>query len=136
MLRDNMNQSQIALQIEVRPEDVARKKTLGAAIELCAELAGFELDKTLQTALGVDKAQFSRWHSGQEGIVWPKFTRLMDICGNDAPLLWMNHQRGWDLSAMRKRQTETERELEAERQARIAAEEKLKFLTQVMQGRS
>lgn len=131
-----MNQGQIALPIEVRPEEIARKQTLGAAIELCADLAGYALDKTLQTELGVDKAQFSRWHSGQEGIVWPKFTRLMDVCGNDAPLLWMNYQRGWDLSAMRKRQTEVERELEAERHARIAAEEKLKFLTQVVQGRS
>lgn len=130
-----MNQRQIALPVEVRPDEIARKKTLGKAIEFCAELGGHALDKTLQTELGVDKAQFSRWQSGQEGIVWPKFENLMDICGNDAPLLWMLHQRGYDLHSLRKLQSETERQLEAERQRRREAEDKLKFLTQVMQGR-
>lgn len=102
--------TQIALPVEVRPDEVAREKTLGGAIELCAKLQGFGLDKELQQALGVDKAQFSRWHSGQEGVIWPKFVRLMDLCGNDAPLLWMLHQRGYDLHSLRKRETETERE--------------------------
>lgn len=134
-LRPIVNHTQIALPVEVRPDEIARKQTLGSAIELCAELAGHSLDKTLQSELGVDKAQFSRWQSGSEGIVWPKFTKLMDTCGNDAPLLWMNHQRGYDLYSMRKRQTETERALDIERNARLAAEEKLRFLTGVMQGR-
>ena len=103
--------NQLSIPSEIRPEEVARKATLGNAIELCAELAGFSLDKTLQQSLDVDKAQFSRWLSGQEGIVWPKFTRLMDVCGNDAPLLWMLHQRGYDLASLRKRESETERKL-------------------------
>jgi len=131
-----MNQSQLSLQVEVRPEEIARKQTLGAAIELCAELGGHALDKTLQQELEVDKAQFSRWQSGTEGIIWPKFVRLMDVCGNDAPLLWMNHQRGWDLNAMRKRQSETEKALEQEREKRLEVEGKLRFLTQVMQGKA
>lgn len=102
--------TQISLPVEVRPDEVARKPTLGAAIELCAELGGFALDKSLQQHLGVDKAQFSRWQSGQEGIQWGKFIQLMDTCGNDVPLLWMLHQRGYDLHSVRRRETETERE--------------------------
>ena len=78
--------NQLALPIKVSPEEVERKPSLGAAIELCAELAGYTLDKSLQREMAVDKAQFSRWTSGQEGIVWPKFAKLMDVCGNDAPL--------------------------------------------------
>lgn len=35
----------------------------------------------------------------------------MDLCGNDAPLLWMLDQRGFDLSSLRKRETETEKKL-------------------------
>lgn len=35
---------------------------------------------------------------------------FMDHCGNDAPVLWMSHQRGWDLYSMRKYETETQRE--------------------------
>lgn len=102
--------TQLAMPISVTPEEVAREKTLGGAIELCAKVAGFDFDKQLQMALGVDKAQFSRWQSGDEGIKWPKLASLMDHCGNNAPLLWMNYDRGFDLHAMRLRETETERE--------------------------
>jgi hypothetical protein len=102
--------NQVSLPIDVNPDEVARKHSLGEAIHLCAELAGFSLDKELQTALGVDKAQFSRWHSGTEGIVWPKFAHLMDVCGNEAPLLWMLHQRGYDLHSLRRLESETEKQ--------------------------
>ena len=106
-----MNQPSLPLQnIDVPAGEVARKQSLGAAIDMCAELAGFSLDKELQLALKVDKGQFSRWQSGQEGIKWDRFCALMDLCGNDAPLLWMLHDRGYDLSSLRKRETEVERE--------------------------
>jgi plasmid maintenance system antidote protein VapI len=102
--------NQVALPVEIRPEEVARKHSLGDAIQFCAELAGFSLDKELQQRLDVDKAQFSRWQAGTEGIAWPKFTRLMDACGNDAPLHWMLHQRGYDLHSLRKLESETEKQ--------------------------
>ncbi|WP_287740044.1 hypothetical protein [Diaphorobacter sp.] len=102
--------NQLSIPSEVRPDEVARKQSLGGAIELCAELGGFALDKSLQQQLGVDKAQFSRWQSGSEGVLWPKFQQLMDTCGNDVPVLWMLHQRGYDLHSVRRRESETERE--------------------------
>lgn len=102
--------NQLSIPSEIRVEEVARKQSLGGAIELCAELAGFTLDKELQQVLRVDKAQFSRWMSGAEGVCWPKFVKLMDACGNDAPLVWMLHQRGYDLRSLRKRESETERQ--------------------------
>lgn len=114
-----MNQ-QISLPVEVRPEEVMRKQSLGAAIELCAELGGYALDKSLQQDLGVDKAQFSRWLSGTEGVQWSKFVSLMDKCGNDAPILWMLHQRGYDLHSLRRRESELERE-NRELRERLAA---------------
>lgn len=101
---------QVSIPVEVRPEEVMREKSLGASIELCAKVAGHSLDKELQQSLEVDKAQFSRWLSGTEGIVWPKFNRLMDVCGNDAPLLWMLHQRGYDLYSVRKLESEVEKQ--------------------------
>lgn len=101
--------NQVSIPVEIRPEEVARKHSLGDALQMCAELAGFSLDKELQQRLGVDKAQFSRWSSGTEGIVWPKFVKLMDTCGNDAPLMWMLHQRGYDLHSVRKLESETEK---------------------------
>lgn len=101
--------SQISLPIEVAPHEIARKSSLGGAIELCAEIGGKE-PKELQAELKLDKAQWSRWVSGQEGVIWPKFVAVMDACGNDSPLLWMLHDRGYDLHSIRKTESETERE--------------------------
>lgn len=102
--------TQLSFPIAVRPEEIARQKSLGGAIELCAKVGGHDFDKTLQMELGVDKGQFSRWQSGDEGIKWPKLAKLMDVCANDAPLLWMLHDRGFDLHSLRRRESETERE--------------------------
>lgn len=99
----------LGLPTDVTPVDIARKKSLGGAIELCAEAAGYCLDKQLASDLGVDKAQFSRWTTGAEGVMYPKLARLMDRCGNDAPVLWMAYDRGYDLHAMRRRESELER---------------------------
>jgi plasmid maintenance system antidote protein VapI len=119
--------NQVALPVQINPDEVLRKHSLGAALELCAELAGFSLDKELQGLLGVDKAQFSRWMSGTEGISWPKFVKLMDACGNDAPLLWMLSQRGYDLHSVRKLESETERQNRCLREENAA-------LRRVLQG--
>lgn len=127
---------QIALPVQVKPDEVSRKKSLGAAIELCAEIGGFALDKELQQELEVDKAQFSRWLSGTEGIVWPKLERLMDRCGNDAPLFWMLHQRGYDLYSIRKRETETERQLRQAQEALQVAQAANKVLVDALHGRA
>lgn len=127
--------NQISLAVKVEPAEVARKKSLGAAMELCAEVAGFSLDKELQQRLQVDKGQFSRWMSGAEGILWPKFCALMDACGNDAPLLWMAHQRGYDLESMRQRESETEKALRVANEALRAERDKVRMLTDVINGR-
>lgn len=124
-----MNQLSIPLPVSV--DEVARKRSLGAAIELCAEVAGLEpkqaQDKIKVDGKPVDKTQWSRWTSGTEGILWPKFEALMDACGNDAPLLWMLHARGYDLASLRKRETELERQLRAAREENAA-------LRRVLQG--
>ena len=128
--------NQLGIPTDVTEAEVARKQSLGHAIELCAEVAGFSLDKELQVALGVDKAQFSRWQSGQEGICWPKFVRLMDLCGNDAPLLWMLYQRGYDLGALRKRETEMQRELRSTREQLEQERLKNQVLVDALNGRA
>lgn len=101
---------QLSFPSHVGAVEIQREKTLGGAIDLCAKVAGLE-PKQLQDALKSDKAQFSRWTSGAEGIVWPKFEALMDTCGNDAPLLWMLDARGYDLSSLRRKESETEKRL-------------------------
>ena len=112
--------------VDLQPQEITREKTLGGAIGLCAKAAGYE-GKQVQDFLHTDKAQFSRWEAGTEGVVWPKLTALMDVCGNDAPLLWMVNARGYDLNAMRKLESETER------QNRLLREENA-ALRRVLQG--
>jgi len=101
--------AQLGIPTEVTPQEVAREKSLGDALGLCLKAAGLE-PKEVQAKLKMDKGQFSRWASGGEGILWPKFKAVMDFCGNDAPLLWMNHDRGYDVASMRRVETEYQRE--------------------------
>lgn len=100
---------QVAIPVEVSTSEIAREKSLGGAITLCAKAAGYE-GKEVQQDLKLDKAQWSRWESGQEGICWPKLVQVMDHCGNDAPVLWMYHARGYDLRSVRRVESEVERE--------------------------
>jgi plasmid maintenance system antidote protein VapI len=102
--------SQLSIPIDITPQEVAREATLGGAISLCAKAAGLA-PKEVQDALKADRSQFSRWTDDKEGITWSKLAALMDVCGNDAPLLWMLHTRGYDLASLRKRETETEKKL-------------------------
>ena len=106
--------TQFAIPTEITQNEVLRERSLGGAIGLCLKAAGYEpkeaMDAIKVNGKALDKAQFSRWESGQEGVIWPKFTALMDFCGNDAPLLWMLNDRGYDLDSVRKRENEIEKE--------------------------
>ncbi len=100
---------QLSIPMELAPHEVARESSLGGAIGLCAKVAGLE-PKQVLAELRLDKAQWSRWESGAEGVVWPKLRALMDLCGNDAPLLWMVHAKGYDLHSLRRTEGEMERQ--------------------------
>jgi hypothetical protein len=101
--------NQLGFPSEVTPQEVAREQSLGGAINLCAKAAGLS-PKEVQDGLKADRAQFSRWTDDKEGILWSKLAALMDLCGNDAPLFWMLNARGYDLSSLRRLETETELE--------------------------
>lgn len=110
---------QLNLPTDASVTEIERKATLGAAIVLTCDLAGLT-PKQVCDKLRTDKAQFSRWESGTEGIVWPKLDALMDACGNDVPVLWQASRRGYDLGAMRKRETALEAECRLLREERDA----------------
>lgn len=118
----------MALPMPVHPGEIERKPSLGAAIALCVEASGKPLKAVL--AEGVfDKGQFSRWESGAEGVCWPKLERLMDVCGNDVPVLWQFHKRGYCLESVRRRESDLERRL------RLVEEENA-ALRRVLAGRA
>ncbi len=126
--------TQISIPIEVSAAEVFRERSLGGAIELCLKVAGLE-PKEVQSTLKLDKAQFSRWASGQEGVVWPKLAALMDTCGNDAPLLWMLQARGYDLASLRKTESETERKLRLATERIAQLERDHRVLADAISGR-
>lgn len=124
---------QLGLPSEVTAQEISRESTLGGAIALCVKAAGLE-PKQLQAELKLDKAQWSRWESGGEGVVWPKLEAVMDRCGNDAPLLWMLLARGYDLATLRKRESETERALRlAHEEIELLRHDK-RVLTEALRG--
>lgn len=100
----------MVLPVAVSVAEIERKTSFGAAVTLCYEAAGLA-PKQLADAARFDKGQLSRWESGAEGVCWPKLVTLMDVCGNDAPVLWQLHQRGYDLNSVHRRESELERRL-------------------------
>ncbi len=83
---------QIGMPTVVSTAEISRKTSLGAAIDLCLEIGGYE-PKQVQSELKLDKAQFSRWSSGQEGVTWPKLSAVMDFVAT------MRHCCGWSRNA-------------------------------------
>lgn len=130
--------NQLSFPSVVTADEIKREATLGGAIGLCAKVASLE-PKEVQALIKADKAQWSRWESGGEGIVWHKFEALMDACGNDAPLLWMLHRRGYDLSSVRRQETEWQAKLRIANETieRMKAERntEIRLLSEMMHGR-
>ena len=120
---------------KVSPDEIARKRTLGDAIGLCAEVAGINLDKQASADIGMDKAQWSRIQDGREGIKWDKLARFLDAMGNDVPLLWMLHQRGYDIMSVRRRENELERQVRERDEKIERLELKLQALADAVAGR-
>jgi hypothetical protein len=125
--------NQLSFPSDVTTQEIAREQSLGGAIDLCAKAAGMT-PKQVQDAVKADKAQFSRWTDGKEGILWPKLVALMDACGNDAPLLWMVRARGYDLASLRRCETQTERELRLAREEIAMLKHDKRVLTEAVRG--
>jgi hypothetical protein len=133
--------TQLGIPSEVTPQEVAREKTFGGSIALCAKAAGLEpkqVTDAVRTSEGkaVDKAAWSRWVNDNEGVEWPKLVQIMDRCGNDSPLLWMLHARGYDIHSLRRLESETERELRITRERLAAVEAANLVLVNAMNGRA
>jgi hypothetical protein len=114
--------NQLGFPSDVTVAEIAREKSFGGAIDLCRKASGLEAKQVtdrVRTSEGraVDKAAWSRWVNDCEGVEWPKLVQIMDTCGNDAPLFWMLLARGYDLSSLRRNETELERQLREAQEA-------------------
>lgn len=133
--------NQLGFPSEVTAQEVAREKTFGGSIDLCRKAAGLEPKQVTDCVRtsenkAVDKAAWSRWVNDVEGVEWAKLVQIMDKCGNDAPLLWMLNARGYDLSSLRKKETETEKALRLAREENEALKVANRVLVDAMNGRA
>lgn len=123
--------SRRAVMQDVPIELVVKRKSFLGAINLCIELSGLD-DKEIVLSLGLDPGHFSHLRKGKGHFPIDKINALMELCGNEAPLIWLAHVRGYGLVVLK---SEAERRAE-EAEARAAkAEEKARLLQEILQGR-
>lgn len=121
----------------VDPTLIARQPTMTKALSLCQTLSGLD-DKAFVGPTGVvkDAAQWSRIMSaGQHNFPQDQLNKFMDLAGNESPMLWLLHSRGYDITALRKLETETERALRIERERSAKLQERLTYAESILQGR-
>src|SRR5258708_13857899 len=78
--------------VDVGLEAVTRQPTFNAAIVLCVQSSGLHR-KQVYKALGIDAATWSRIESDNAHFPVNKLEQLMDLCGNEAPLMWLVNAR-------------------------------------------
>jgi hypothetical protein len=116
---------------------IARIPSMTRALAMCQSLSGLD-DKSFIGEGGVvkDAAQWSRiMNSGQHNFPQDQLNKLMDKAGNEVPMLWLMHSRGYDLSSLRHRETEMERRLRLAEEALARSEQKRAALVEALSGR-
>lgn len=124
----------------MQPVDVAtiaRLASLTKALSFCQHMSGLD-DKSFVGDGGIvkDTAQWSRiMNSGQHYFPQDQLNKFMDKAGNEVPLLWLLHSRGYDIAALRHRETEMERRLRLAEEALARSEQKRAALVEALSGR-
>lgn len=116
---------------EVSMETIMRRKDFLGAINLCVELSGLD-DKEIYLELKIDPGQWSRMRHGDAHFPPNKLQSLMAVCGNRVPLIWLARSYGYELVQI---ESETQRQLRIEREARIEAERKLAYAESLLKGK-
>jgi hypothetical protein len=114
MTRVDPSQHELGLHPEMQPlsaSSIARIPSMTQALVLCQTLSGKE-DKAFLGANGVvkDQAQWSRiMGASPHNFPHDKLNRFMDLAGNEAPLMWLLHSRGYDIERLSHVETKLER---------------------------
>lgn len=117
--------------VDVPLETIMRRRDFLGAINLCIELSGLA-DKEICLDLGIDPAQWSKIRKGEAHFPPNKLQRLMLICGNQVPLVWLARTHGYELVQI---ETETQRLLKEERAKREEVERENRLMRELLQGR-
>ena len=121
--------------VSVDVADIARQQTFAAALTFCASKSGKQ-DKHIAADIGMQDAVWSRCKTGQNSPSGEQLVRLMQACGNAAPLFWLLLQMGFDPASLRPLESETERALREANEALDAERAKNRMLVEIMGGRA
>lgn len=114
---------------------VRAQPTLLAAIKLCISLGGFQDEKQVYGALGIDAGHWTRIMRGEAHFPVNKLTELMDLCGNEVPMLWLIHARGYDVATLRRLESENERKVRYLAEQLDAERNRSRILAEALHGR-
>ncbi|MEJ2767579.1 hypothetical protein [Mycetohabitans sp. B46] len=137
LTRDASMQRELNLKPEMQRVDIRcidAQPSMTAAIRLCQQLSGLD-DKKIVGKQGIvaDVAQWSRiTRSGQHYFPQDKLNAFMDLCCNEAPLIWLARSRGYELTPL---ETEMERRLRLEREKTDELERENMLLKKLLTGR-
>jgi hypothetical protein len=114
-------------QLQLLPQRVSAKApdlaylmslpNLRRVVRYSMSLADLE-PKQVYEPLGKDKATWSRIEGGDMGFPADLIVPFQSITNNSAPVLWLAHQDGWDVTTMRKRQDDKDKRI-ADLEARL-----------------
>lgn len=110
---------------------VARQQCMLSAVVLCVQASGLE-DKEVYLSLGIDAGHWSRIMKGDAHFPVNKLGDLMDLCGNEAPLIWLAQSRGKGLVLLK---SEAERRIEELETKLAKTEERLQWATDLVTRR-
>ena len=128
-----MSQLELQMPVSLIDDDVVgRQPSLTRAIVVCADIAGFE-DKRAASAAGVDPATWSKIKTGQANFPHETFRKYQTKCGNWLPLQWLARDAGFGLTPL---ESELERQLRIEREARAKVEAENVMLRNLVVGRA
>lgn len=111
--------------VEVDIQLIRKQPSLIKAITLCIQYGGFEYDKQVYPELEIDAGHWTRIMNGSAHFPVNKLEKLMDMCGNEIPLIWLADHRGYEL---KRRLSTIEAELNQERELNRILELKLEHL--------
>lgn len=118
--------------IDIPLDLVLKQPTLSAAIALCVQASGLE-EKEVYLPLEIDAGHWTRITKGDAHFPVNKLNGLMDLCGNEAPLMWLANSRGYGLVILK---TEAERRAEAAERALEEERSKVRLLTDLLKGKA
>jgi hypothetical protein len=101
------------------------------ALRYSLSLADLE-PKQVYEPLEMDKATWSRIENGLQAFPPDLLWKLATITGNEAPLMWLAHSRGYELRPLK---SALEEQLESERAARLELERQNTLMRELLTTR-